>query len=116
MIWLLVAVGGGLGATLRYSVQILITKMATPSYWATVLVNLIGSFFIGLTHVWEIDNKIALSFFTIGMLGGFTTFSTFSFDVVKLVNQKQLVKSFLYVLVNILGGLLCFWVGWSLLK
>lgn len=111
MNWLLVALGGGIGASLRYGVQLIISRIAAPSYWATVLVNLVGSFIIGFIYVWGIDHKLILSFLTIGILGGFTTFSTFSFDVVKLLNQGHVLKSFFYVVVNILGGLLFFWVG-----
>ncbi|SOC05194.1 protein CrcB [Ureibacillus xyleni] len=112
MSWLLVALGGGLGAALRYTVQVLITKVSMPSYWSTILVNLIGSFFIGFIASWEVNNQLVFSLLTIGLLGGFTTFSTFSYDVVKLVDQKQIWKSFVYVIVNILGGLLFFWIGW----
>ncbi|RUL56897.1 fluoride efflux transporter CrcB [Lysinibacillus antri] len=113
MVGLMVALGGGVGATLRYITQVGIQKGNLPTYYATIIVNLLGSLLLGIAANWSIENQTDLSFLTIGVLGGFTTFSTFSFDVVKLIDQKQYVTMMIYIVTNLLGGLLFFWLGWN---
>lgn len=112
MEWLMVALGGGVGATLRYITQIVIQKGNLPTYYATIVVNLLGSLLLGIAVKWSIEHQTDISFLTIGVLGGFTTFSTFSVDVVKLIDQKQYALMMMYILINLLGGLLLFWLGW----
>lgn len=111
MEWLMVALGGGIGASIRYGVQQII-KMKFSTYWATVIVNLLGSFFLGITSQLMIEQSNIISFIAIGILGAFTTFSTFSFDFVNLIDNKQWKKAILYVAINLVGGLAFFWIGW----
>lgn len=114
MEWILIALGGGVGATLRYSTQRFIQQMDVPSFWATALVNLLGSFLLGNVGSWTFIESTMLSFLTIGVLGGFTTFSTFAFDLVKLIDSKQWRMALLFTGINLLGGILFFWFGWKL--
>ena len=114
MEWIIVAAGGGVGATLRYLVQLWLIKMNGPSYWATAFVNVLGSFLLGMTSTLAIESSSGLAFVTIGVLGAFTTFSTFAFDIVKLIDNKNWGIAFLFISVNLIGGILAFWLGWIL--
>ena len=113
MEWMMVALGGGVGATLRYSVIKLSTRLNYPTYYATVIVNLLGSFLLGLVLQMNISD-IYIAFFAIGILGAFTTFSTFAFDLFQLLNDRKLKKSALYLISNLVGGLLLFAVGYTI--
>lgn len=112
---LLVFVGGGIGANVRYWLGLWIlsrTSIAFP--WSTFVINFTGSFLIGLifgllvnqpaTHSWRV-------FLVVGCLGGYTTFSTFTIETVGLLRDR----SFLYALGNLVGsplaGLVACWLG-----
>lgn len=90
---LMVAVGGGIGSVLRYLVYILLEKEHVSVFpWATLTVNIVGSFIIGL--LWGLFDKIHISpgmrmLIFIGLLGGFTTFSTFAFDLFNLMRDGE---------------------------
>ena len=112
MEWIVVSVGGGAGATLRYLVQLWIVKRKISSYWSTAIVNVLGSFFLGAASNIAIELSTLLSFLTVGILGAFTTFSTFAFDLVKLIELKKWRIAFLLISVNLLGGIFAFWIGW----
>lgn len=114
MEWLMVALGGGVGATLRYGVQRAIAKRQIAPYWATVIVNLIGSFFLGVVSQSALEQSNVMMFLTVGVLGAFTTFSTFSFDFVKLMDNKEWQKAIVYLSINLIGGITLFWIGWLL--
>ncbi|MDN4493413.1 fluoride efflux transporter CrcB [Ureibacillus aquaedulcis] len=114
MEWIIVALGGGVGATLRYFVQLWIGKMKLPSYCATAIVNILGSFILGITSHIMIESSSLMAFLTMGVLGAFTTFSTFAFDIVKLMEVKNRGMAFLFIAVNLVGGILAFWLGWIL--
>lgn len=101
----LVGVGGFIGAVFRY-LTFTYTKQLIP--WldfpiATLIVNAIGSFFLGFLTFYgyarfpEISNQIKLMFAT-GMLGAFTTFSTFSVDIVTLILKKEFALASVYIL------------------
>lgn len=111
MEWLMIAIGGGIGATVRYAVIKLITKLLYPSYYATACVNIVGSFLLGLV-IQNLHTEILLLFFAIGILGAFTTFSTFAFDLVLLSNEGQKRKSIIYLTLNLVGGILLFAIGY----
>ncbi|QCR32777.1 fluoride efflux transporter CrcB [Lysinibacillus sp. SGAir0095] len=112
MEWMMVSFGGGMGATLRYLVQLWIVKKRISSYWATALVNVFGSFMLGITSNIAVDSSTILAFFTVGILGAFTTFSTFAFDIVKLLEAKKYKLALLFVSVNLIGGFIGFSFGW----
>ncbi len=94
---ILVFVGGGLGSSLRYFVNIYSQEL-NYSQSGTVFVNVFGSFLFGLIFV-ILGNKTSFMniFLLTGVLGGFTTFSQFSFDVIQLQNSSNLI-SIMYVL------------------
>jgi CrcB protein len=88
-----VAAGGAIGSMLRYAVAIVMVERLGPGFpWHTALINVAGSFCIGLIAAYA-QSSTGLSpyvgaFLTIGVLGGFTTFSTFSFDTVTLLSES----------------------------
>lgn len=119
--FLLVALGRAVGSVLRYSVGFAVAHIWPQHlYIATVFVNIVGSFFIGCAFSWfllrpDISALSPLLLMT-GLLGGFTTFSTFSLDALRIFNEGQHMQALLYVGVSLLGGLLAAWLGMALIK
>ena len=113
MEWIMVSFGGGIGATLRYLIQLWIIKIKISSYWATATVNVFGSIFLGIASHNVIESSTILVLLTVGILGAFTTFSTFAFDIVKLVEAKKWRTAFLFTSINLIGGILGFLIGWT---
>ena len=104
--YLFVAMGGALGAVLRFSVSNICSRTGQPTGVATLIVNVVGSFCMALL-LFKYGNKHILQyFFTIGLLGAFTTFSTFSFEAVNMLRQLQYLQAFLYVTLNFVLALL----------
>jgi len=103
-----VAFGGGLGAVLRYLIFFYFERFHKSIFpWPTLIVNLLGALLIGL--LWGYFDKIYVSpgfrmFIFIGILGSFTTFSTFAFDILSMIHDGQFRNMIVYLLVsNILG-------------
>ena len=104
---LLVGIGGSIGSMLRYIVAWYITSTAFPL--ATWLVNILGSFLIGLLMAWILKNSAE-------QCGGFTTLSAFSWDVLLLLQQQRFILATLYVLATIILAILATWLGFTLIK
>ncbi len=103
-----IALGGSVGAVLRYAVYLLFGRAHEQAFpWHTILVNLVGSFLIGL--LWGLFDRIYVSpgvrlFLFIGVLGSFTTFSTFAFETFNLGRGGNITYGLIYVLTtNIFG-------------
>jgi len=100
---LLVAAGGVIGVLARYGLGTAVSADALP--WVTVAINIAGSFLLGV--VTGLGASIATEVRTavsIGLLGGFTTFSTFSVDVVRQLDAGDGLKAVLYVAASLIGG------------
>lgn len=102
----LIGLGGCLGAILRYELTTLLSHLSISFPVGTLGVNVMGSFCLGLImfsteHAGWVDEK-TLMFFAIGLLGSFTTMSTFSFESVQLIDQG---KNLLFIL-NVTGTIL----------
>ena len=101
-------VGGGLGATLRHGIFLLVQRPAGLNFPAgTLAVNLLGSLFIG--YLWSLfeasrlSHELRLFIFT-GLLGGFTTFSTFTRETTQLIRIGEWKTALLYAgISNVLG-------------
>ncbi len=114
--YLAIFVSGGLGAVARYGVY---TSMKRPSLdhfsYATLAVNVIGSFligFIGAILVSRAPGKpILREALLVGFLGGFTTFSAFSADVLRLANDGEHSKALLHALLHVALCLVAVWAG-----
>lgn len=109
-----VAFGGAVGALGRHFVNVgVVTFFGTGFPWATLIVNVVGSLLMGiLVHAmavsWSVSMEIR-ALLTVGGLGAFTTFSTFSFDVAMLYERGQLLFAAIYIGVSVgasIGALL----------
>lgn len=106
---LLVAAGGALGTLARYGIGSLVAGA-----WPTVAVNLAGSFLLGLlagSSALSTEMRTALG---VGVLGGFTTYSTFAVQVVLDADAGAYGRAAAYLLVSVLGGLACAAAGFAL--
>lgn len=95
MKWFALFAGGGIGASLRYALSVWIDQRMLSSFpWGTLMVNLIGSLLIGvLITVFEqrgLSSPALRLFWITGVLGGFTTFSTFSLETLHLLDAGRL--------------------------
>lgn len=112
LIW--VAVGGALGSVSRYAVGQWIPLRTFP--WATLTVNIIGSFLIGLlwsyfNDKWGANSSMKLLLMT-GICGGFTTFSALALENLELVHQGRYTTAILYIMLSLIAGLLAVALGW----
>ena len=106
---LLVGAGGALGSIVRYGVSMLFAHFARSSHWATLLVNVVGSFLIGLA-IPVLSNGTHL-FAVVGFCGGFTTFSTFSVQAVQLFQAGERLAAAAYVAVSLVVSVLMVLLG-----
>lgn len=116
MTWLLVALGGAGGSVLRYGVgRMAVAYLGPTTVMGTFLVNVTGSlalgFFMGLALERSIIPVNLRNLLTIGFLGGYTTFSTFTFESLRLVEDGELFKAALSVLGNVVLGLGAAYLG-----
>ena len=120
MNFLLVMAGGAIGSAARYLVGKLTLGWFGPDYpWGTLAVNLIGGFLMGLLA--GILARTAGSEHTrlllgVGVLGGFTTFSSFSLDTVLMIERGQWSMALAYVLVSAAGSILALFGGLYLVR
>ena len=116
----MVGIGGFIGAIFRYLAAGLIHKLSNNYYfpYGTLGVNLLGAFLIGLLGGYA-DNlemfspKVRLFLF-IGLLGGFTTFSTFGYETIALIRDREIIAAFANVGLHVLLGLFLVYLGYSL--
>lgn len=99
---LAVAIGGALGAMTRYKLVGLVTHLAGHGFpWGTLFVNVLGSFMMGLlVELGALKFNLsqeARAFLVVGLLGGFTTFSSFSLDVATLWHRGATMATGVYV-------------------
>ncbi|MCH4179464.1 MAG: fluoride efflux transporter CrcB [Megasphaera sp.] len=113
---LAVAIGGGIGAAFRYIITFATNLHGGITFpYGTILVNVIGSFAIGILMMYfqsrmELSPVIKL-FIVTGILGGFTTFSTFNMELLTFIRASQAGLALLYGGLNILGAFICCWLG-----
>ncbi|ADZ90623.1 fluoride efflux transporter CrcB [Marinomonas mediterranea] len=116
MMYFMIAVGGAFGAMSRFALGKWIS-----SYWnhafplATFSINVLGSFLMGVVFI-LITEKMAIPesyrpLLMVGFLGAFTTFSTFSLEIVSLINQQAWLSAVSYLLLSCLLGVLALAAG-----
>lgn len=115
----MVAAGGGIGAMLRYGISLLLRNNNFPL--ATLLINITGSFFIGIIMAYSLKsvNNIGETtrlFLATGICGGFTTFSAFSYENFELIMAGKYNALFIYITLSIVLGILAAWAGFKLIN
>jgi CrcB protein len=117
---IIIGIGSFIGGFSRYLLSLLIqAKTAPPFPLHTLIVNIIGCFFIGIVFGFfdkgQITNEWKL-FFTTGILGGFTTFSAFSIETLTLFRQGYAGYALLYIFASVFLGLLLTCLAYLLVK
>jgi fluoride exporter len=106
---LLVFFGAGFGGLLRYG-----SNLAFAGY-STMFVNVFGSFLMGLAMAWLLpkapESQTIRLFLTTGILGGFTTFSAFSYDAYSLYLRGETVNAAIYVILSVVLSLIALVIG-----
>ena len=114
MNWLWVALGGAIGATFRYGTGILLFP------WTTWWINLLGCFlagvFFALSQKYPVLQNEARLFLMVGILGGFTTFSSFGLETFQLLRHGQSVLAFSYALSSLVLGVIVLGLGYYLFQ
>jgi fluoride exporter len=104
MTFLHVALGGAIGACLRLGASLWVARMDPPGLPLAVMgVNIVGSFLMGAFAVWSLErgHEALNPFVMTGILGGFTTFSAFSLEVLTLVERGDAALALLYVALSV---------------
>ncbi len=121
--YLLVFLGAGIGGALRYGVNVGCARLCGTAFpWGTLAVNVVGSFLMGLIAAWlafkagEGWSQPLRLFLATGFLGGFTTFSTFSFDAVVLWQRGESVTAGAYVLASVVLSVAGLLAGLSVMR
>jgi len=114
---LLVAAGGAIGCVLRFlSIQAVTRLHAGTFPLGTMLVNIVGSFLIGVVLAKYGQEHSVRAFVVSGMLGGFTTFSAFSWDTLQLVQHGRSIEAILYVAGSLIISLMAVALGYALMR
>lgn len=119
--FLVIFIGGGIGASLRHSLSLLTHKYLGINYpYGTFFVNIIGCLFLGFITA-LVFNKIITDqnlklFLTTGIAGGFTTFSTFGYESLTLLKQGHILLALIYIISSIVLGILAVFFGSYLAK
>ncbi|MFF2847217.1 fluoride efflux transporter FluC [Streptomyces sp. NPDC058001] len=111
----MVAIGGAVGASARYGASLLWPTAAGTFPWTTLLVNVVGCAVIGvfmvvITEVWA-AHRLVRPFFGTGVLGGFTTFSTYAVDIQRLVAGGETGTGMAYLALTLLAALGAVWTA-----
>nr|WP_277816549.1 fluoride efflux transporter CrcB [Mariprofundus sp. KV] len=116
-----VAIGGATGAVMRWLMASGIQRMAGGAFpWGTFAVNAIGSFLLGFLFVWLIErstvSELVRLALTVGFLGAFTTFSTYSLESIRLLQEGALALALGNVIGQVVVCLTLTWLGIQLAR
>ncbi len=118
---LMVAVGGAVGSVLRYGTNILLAGLLGSGFpYGVLFINITGCFVMGVmagigSFVWQWPEPVRV-LAMVGFLGGYTTFSAFSLDVLTLVERGQHTTAVGYVFASVMGSLIAVFSGVALVK
>ncbi|NEU32507.1 fluoride efflux transporter CrcB [bacterium LRH843] len=112
---LVVGLGGMLGAAFRYVLgKWIMSKTSSLFPFSTWIINISGSFALGMIAVLHAQNLIPDSLWLLmgtGFLGAYTTFSTFGYETIQMLERQEKKNAITYVLTSVLLGILSAWVG-----
>ena len=116
-----VASGGAMGSLARYLTMSLVGRWTGSGFpWGTLAVNIAGSFLMGMVVElialrYSVSQEVR-AFFAVGILGGFTTFSSFSLDAALLIERGHLMMAFTYIAGSVVAGLAALFVALYLVR
>ena len=118
---MMVAVGGSIGATTRYLVSTWAAdKFGTNFPYGTLIVNVVGCFIIGAFMTLATERMIVSPYWrlliTVGFVGGLTTFSSFSYETFKLLQDAEVMMAMSNLLANLILGFFGTWLGISVAR
>lgn len=118
--FLLVGAGGFAGAVARYLVALALPFIGTGFPFGTLFVNVAGCLLIGFISELSITSSLVSPelrlLLATGFCGGFTTFSSYMYEVMSLLRDGEILYASLYLFGSIIGGILCFYVGMQLAR
>ena len=117
MSFIYVGFGGFIGALARYSFNLIFGSiLGLPIPLATLFVNILGSFVMGVIFYFTSNNSSEFYklFFMTGILGGFTTFSAFSLDSISMFIEKEYQNLFLYISISVFLSIFSLYLGFIL--
>jgi fluoride exporter len=121
--YLWVALGGALGSVARFWINGLVIETTSATFpWGTLVINVTGSFVIGIIGALAIpegrmdsqSRVFATQFLMIGVCGGYTTFSSFSFQTLSLLREREWLYAGGNVILSVVLCMLAVWLGWLL--
>ncbi len=121
MAYLIVFLGGGLGAALRHGINLLAARFAGTGFpYGTLFINVVGSLAMGLLAEYfalkaGLPQRWRL-FMTTGILGGFTTFSAFSLEAALLYERGQIAGAAVYVIASVVLAIGALFVGLAIVR
>jgi fluoride exporter len=113
MRFLWVGLAGAVGALARYAIGLSVDQSRFP--WATLGINVSGAFLLGFFLAVALGHLPAsvMTPIAVGLIGGFTTFSTFAWEAFTMSRTGRTWPAAIYVAVSVMGGLLAAWAGYS---
>ncbi|MBK7630057.1 MAG: fluoride efflux transporter CrcB [Ignavibacteriales bacterium] len=119
--YILVSTGAAIGGALRYGISNYIQKNISVIFpYGTLVVNIVGSFILGVIMFYLNEKELIGSelrlFLTVGFCGGFTTFSTFSYETLTLFRDSEIVLAFYNVLLNLVLCLVGIYLAYLISK
>lgn len=115
-----IGIGSFIGGIGRYLISVFIqTKFSDSFPYGTLIVNILGCFLIGIVYGFAEKGSVAMEwrlFLATGILGGFTTFSAFSYESVNLIRNGFFLNALLYISVSVIVGLIATFTGLSIIK
>ena len=116
-----IALGGALGAVLRYVLGNQISIIFGTNFpFSILIINIIGSFLMGMAiesfNLFSISSEPMQKFLTVGILGAFTTFSTFSLDAIDLITKNRVSDAFIYIFASVILAVGFLFLGIQLIK
>ncbi|UWG98135.1 fluoride efflux transporter CrcB [Dehalobacter sp. DCM] len=120
-VYLVIGLGGAFGAVARYAMSSWISQKFLYAFpWGTFAVNMLGCFIIGIVYVLGVENLILSSntrlFLSVGFIGAFTTFSTFSLETLNIIKSGDVKTALFNSIGSLVVGLLAVWLGMVLTK